>query len=273
VKAALRRVWFALLAGAAAGPAFAQSDAQSAAAAMPGPVCADRPGKGTSTCTVDQGHWQVEVDAADWTHDRSGGVTTEFGVFAQTSLKYGLTDRLDVELTITPWETSRVGSASISGFGDLLVRAKWGLTGQSGPFTAALDPYLKLPTARDGLGNGAYEGGLVAPTALALPEQFSLAFTPELDLLENASGHGRHVNYAATLGLGRPLTPTVTGGIELWGGVNDDPSGQVRQASFDLTLAWIPAGLQSLQLDGGLNLGLNRSTPQTQLYVGISRRF
>jgi hypothetical protein len=29
----------------------------------------------------------------------------------------------------------------------------------------------------------------------------------------------------------------------------------------------------NLQLDGGANFGLNRATPQAQLYVGVSRRF
>jgi hypothetical protein len=257
------------MSGLTSGPALAQT-----ATAPPSPICTDRPGKGTATCTVDPGHWQVEVDAADLTHDRSGGVTSELGVLAAANIKYGLTDRLDLELTVTPWQTSRVGGAdAVSGFGDLLARAKLSLTGQSGPFTAALDPYLKLPTARPGLGDGAYEGGLAVPLAVALPGQTSLAFSPEIDLLQDANGHGRHANLAAALGLGRPLTPTLTGGVELWGAIDDDPAGQVRQASFDLSLAWIPARLRTLQLDGGLNLGLTRSTPNAQAYVGVSRRF
>ena len=35
-------------------------------------LCTDRPTKSTGPCTVDAGHWQVEVDAYDVTWDRSG---------------------------------------------------------------------------------------------------------------------------------------------------------------------------------------------------------
>ena len=43
--------------------------ASSAAAADP--ICADRPGKGTGTCIVPAGRWQVETGLVDWTADRS----------------------------------------------------------------------------------------------------------------------------------------------------------------------------------------------------------
>ena len=29
------------------------------------PICADRPGKATSTCAVPAGHWQIETGLAD----------------------------------------------------------------------------------------------------------------------------------------------------------------------------------------------------------------
>ena len=41
----------------------------------------------------------------------------------------------------------------------------------------------------------------------------------------------------------------------------------------DLGAAWIPSSQPNLQLDGGVNLGLNSRTPGVQAYVGISRRF
>ena len=46
------------------------------------PICPDRPGKGTATCTVPKGHWQVETGLIDWTRDRAGG-------FAATSRSSG----------------------------------------------------------------------------------------------------------------------------------------------------------------------------------------
>ena len=62
----------------------------------PKPICADRPNKAVSPCTADAGHWQVEVDVADFTHDRSGGMTSEIGVWGSPNIKYGVTDKLDL---------------------------------------------------------------------------------------------------------------------------------------------------------------------------------
>ena len=36
----------------------------------------------------------------------------------------------------------------------------------------ALSPYIKLPTALAGIGNGAVEGGLIAPININLPASF-----------------------------------------------------------------------------------------------------
>jgi hypothetical protein len=236
------------------------------------PICADRPTKGTSPCVVDPGHWQVEVDAADYTHDRSGGTATETGVLASTNVKYGVTERLDLELNLTPYQYQQAtGQGRAQGFGDLVAHAKIAVI--KGDTALSLLPFVKIPTAGAGLGNGAVEGGLVVPIGLALPAGTTLTLDPEIDALKDANGSGHHAAYALAAGLSRPLTPTFTGAVELWGSDNAEPSGHVRQASFDLGLSWIPMQDQNLQLDGGVNLGLNRATPGEQVYVGISRRF
>ncbi len=236
------------------------------------PICADRPGKGAAPCTVDRGHWQVEVDAADFTHDRSSGSTAETGILASTNFKYGVNDRLDLELNVTPFQTQHTqGGGSVSGIGDTVARAKIALL--QGDTAVSLLPYVKLPTAQHDLGNGAVETGLVVPIAISLPGQVSLGLSPEVDAIKDDNGSGRHVAYSLAAGLSRPLSPTFTGSVELWGARNDEPSGHVSQSSFDIGLTWIPAQMQTLQLDSGLDLGLNHSTPQMQFYVGVSRRF
>jgi hypothetical protein len=235
-------------------------------------ICADRPTKGTSPCTVDPGHWQIESDAADYTHDRSGGVTTDVGVIASTNVKSGVTDRLDLELNLTPLQTQSVGGqGSASGIGDTVVRAKIALA--QGVNAVSLLPFVKLPSASHPLGNGAVEGGLVVPIALTLPAGLTLTLNPEVDALKDSAGQGRHAAYVMAAGLSRALSATFTGSVELWGSQNQEPAGRVSQASFDLGLAWIPAKDQTLQLDGGLNLGLNSATPDAQVYVGVSHRF
>ena len=236
------------------------------------PVCADRPGKGAAPCTVDKGHWQVEVDVADFTRDRSAGATVETSLLASTNVKYGISDRLDLELNITPLQSQRAeGGGRASGLGDTIARAKFALI--QGDTAVSLLPYVKLPTARRDLGNGAVEEGLSVPVSVNLPGQLTLALTPEIDALKDAFGSGRHAAYQFAGGLSRPLTATFTGSVELWDAEILEPSGHASQASLDLGLAWMPVSQQTLQVDGGLNLGLNHATPQIQVYVGLSRRF
>src|SRR5471032_1283296 len=64
------------------------------------PLCPDRPGKGTSPCTLDSGHFQLEVDAYDGSFAHSGGVTTDFTVLLNPTLKYGLSDTIDIEASL-----------------------------------------------------------------------------------------------------------------------------------------------------------------------------
>ena len=50
-----------------------------------------------------------------------------------------------------------------------------------------------------------------------------------------------------------------------------DPAGTVSQYTFDLDAAWLADN--DTQLDGGVNIGLNRATPNLEFYLGVSRRF
>ena len=72
------------------------------------PLCPDRPSKGTSACTVDAGHVQLEADVANLTHDSAGGIATDTWVVANPTLKFGLTDSFDLEANLAPYAHVRV---------------------------------------------------------------------------------------------------------------------------------------------------------------------
>jgi hypothetical protein len=261
-------------------PAPDASPAPAGASSQLRPPCTDRPTKSTSPCTVDPGHLQIESDIFNVTFDHSGGADTTTSLYTNPTIKWGVSDNVDVELNIAPFETvvSRDRATDIttraSGVGDLFGRVKIELVGADGGNVGfALEPYVKIPTAPVGVGNGAVEYGVIAPISLSLPANWSLVIDPEVDDLKNALGEGRHANYSGLLSFSYPATKTVTVSAEIWGDVNDDPSGVVRQASADLGLAWIPASSPNLQWDGGVNLGLNSQTPAAQAYIGVSRRF
>jgi hypothetical protein len=243
-------------------------------------LCTDRPTKSTSPCTVDAGRWQLESDVYNVTLQTTDGVTTTTQLFTNPTLKLGLTNNLDFEVNIAPYEqvsTHDKGSgvtATSGGVGDLFLKAKLNLLGDDGGSVAfALEPYVKVPTAPLGVGDGAVEEGILAPIQVSLPANWQLVIDPEYDELANAIGHGQHSNISGLLSFGYPVTKTVTVSLEVWGDANFDPIGEVKQASFDLGAAWIPAKAPNFQLDGGVNLGLNRATPGAQAYLGVSRRF
>lgn len=237
-------------------------------------ICPDRPAKGSAPCTVDAGHWQLEVDLADVTRDNQPGLRTTTSLIASPQLKYGLTDSLDLEAAISPYvrQSSRPGGAA-SGVGDLYLKAKANLTGNGDGWNVALIPYLKAPTAKHDIGNGAWEGGVLIPFAGPLPGGWSLDVTPEVDALENQSGAGRHTAVSGSVGLTHALGGGVSATGELWAAKDYDPSGHSRQASGDLALAWVPKNRPNLQWDLGVNLGLNHQTPDVQAYLGVARRF
>jgi len=243
-------------------------------------LCTDRPTKSTSPCTVDAGHWQVESDVYNVTTQTEAGVTTVTQLFTNPTLKLGVTNTIDVEANIVPVEEVSVHDVATgatqraTGAGDLFLRAKFNLIGDDGGAVGlAIEPYVKVPTAGRVLGNGAVEEGVLIPIQLSLPANWQLVIDPEFDALANAVGAGRHLNASSLLSLSYPATKEVTLSVEVWGDANFDPSGTVEQGSFDLGAAWIPASSPSFQLDGGVNLGLNRATPGLQAYVGVSRRF
>ena len=73
------------------------------------------------------------------------------------------------------------------------------------------------------------------------------------------------------LGIGRAFGDHVTLGAEAWASSDLDPAGSTQSYSIDFDVAWQPDN--DTQLDGGINLGLNRAPPGAQVYAGISRRF
>ena len=249
--------------------------ASTAAAAADAPICPDRPGKGTGTCTVPAGHWQVEAGLVDRAHDSSGGAHSDFTTFGSSLIKYGLSDRADIELGITPLETFRIHGGGTyekhSSFGDTLVRAKYRLTSDNAPFAVALDPLVKLPTANRQLGNRKIEAGLTVPMSAPLAGPVSLAVTPELDWRSDLDGNGHHAAMSGVVGLGLAASTRLSLSTELWAARDWDPLGTIKQYSADGSIAYLVS--DSVEVDGGANFGLNRMTPEVEVYAGVSTRF
>jgi Putative MetA-pathway of phenol degradation len=257
--------------------AIAVALAAAAASSAPStpPICADRPGKANAVCTVPAGVWQFEFGLADWARSDDDSTRTDVLLLGSSFLKLGLTDSSDLELGFTPIAkvaTKAAGShQTASGFGDVILRYKRQLTKANAPVQFALIPFVKLPTAGHDIGNGKVEGGLAGPVSVTFSPTLSLALSPEIDLVADDDGHGRHASVVNLVGLSATIAPGLSVTGELWSDSNFDPAGTVKQASADAAVAYDVTN--DVQLDAGANLGLTKDTPNVELYAGVSFRF
>jgi hypothetical protein len=258
------------------GESIAVATSSSPAVALSS-ICTDRPTKSNFACTVDDGHFQYESDLVNGSLLRQGGLTTDTYLVVNPTFKYGLTSNIDIETNFSPAEivhTQESGGAerTIAGVSDLYFRLKYEfLKIGSGILQATLLPYVKAPTARPSIGDGVVEGGVILPVNYKLTDTLTLTIDPEVDFYKDSAGGGRHVNTAQLVNLAISLPRNFTLYGELWGDWNFNTIGTVRQYSADtaITYGFTPY----LQLDAGVNIGLNRYTPRTQAYVGVSQKF
>jgi hypothetical protein len=241
-----------------------------------GPICADRPGKSSQACTVPAGHLQFESSFADWTVGKADGERDSTLAIGETGFKYGLTNRSHIDVDVRPWVrvTSRIGDVrdQASGFGDVLVSYKYRLTAADSALLIAVSPFVKAPTAKRSIGNGKWEGGLIVPIQYAIRKTpLVISLTPEVDWNADSDGRGYHAAMSNVANLGWQVTDKLNLSGEIWWQWEWDPAGTARQASADGAIAYLVNN--RLQFDAGANLGLDRNTPDLELYVGVARQF
>ncbi len=240
----------------------------------------DRPTKSASPYTVDAGHFQYEADAVNWTYDHynTSKITSSNVLVFDPTLKAGLTENTDLEVALAPlnFDQSQDRATGIkntaAGFGDVYARLKYNIFGNDGgDYALAIVPYIKAPTAAHNVGNNHWEGGGYVPFTMTLPQDWTMSITSEVDILENAALDGMHGNYQNLINVGHPLfSDSVTGYVEFWSDVNTDHDAPT-QYTLDFATSWMVKN--TLQLDAGINLGLNKAAPDMQPYIGISQRF
>ena len=235
----------------------------------------DRPDTTESPYTVDAGRFQVELSLVDYTRDETDGVRTRAVSAAPVLLKAGVTSWMDVALGVEPYTRVRVddgsGAVTEDGFGDLVVRVKMTAWGNDGGRTAlAVMPYVKLPTASEGLGNDSVEGGLIVPFALDLGNDNSLGLMAEFDFFRDAADEGYVVDFVHSATVSRPLFGDLGGYVEYAGFYNLNADADYR-AYFDAGLTY---GLTAdVQLDAGVRVGLTGAADDFGVFTGISWRF
>jgi hypothetical protein len=240
------------------------------------PLTTDRPDVTESPITVDAGRFQVEMDIVNYTRDSEGGVRSESFVAGSLNLKAGLLHNVDLQVIVDSYvrERTRVApgpATTADGFGDITTRLKINLWGNDGGATAlGVMPFLKVPTASDGLGNNSVEGGLIVPFAFELPAGWSAGVMAEFDFLKNSTGDGYHTEFLNTVSLGRDIVGDLAGYVEFVSVVTTETGADWRGfLSLGLTYGLCP----NSQLDLGVIVGLNRAAEDVNPFLGFSFRY
>ncbi len=241
----------------------------------------DRPDKTESAYTVDAGHVQMEMDWVNYSYDRNNSsrenIRNESFSFATANLKIGLCNEVDLQLVVPTYNTARTDNRSSgdmqkqSGFGDLISRLKINLWGNDGGTTAfAVMPFIKFPTSQDGLGNHAFEGGIILPLAVALPGDWQMGLMTEFDFRRDEFSDGHHAEFINSITFSHPIVGHLDGYVEFFSWVSAE-SGSDWIGTADLGLVY--ALTDNVQLDAGINFGVTEAADDFNPFAGITIRF
>ena len=240
-------------------------------------MATDRPDKTESAYTVDAGHFQVEMDLASYSYDRSKHETVKSLSVATSNLKVGVLNNVDLQIVVESYNVEKTidratgQSSRLSGFGDVTLRSKinfWGNDG--GPTAFSVMPFVKLPTASGGLGNGGTEGGVIFPFAMELPSEWELGAQVEVDQFRDSSGSGYHQEFSQTVTVSHDIVGKLGGYVELFNGVSNE-SHSAWVATFDLGFTY--GASRNVQLDAGVNIGLTDAADDINPFIGLSLRY
>ncbi len=231
------------------------------------PMSADRPDFTESPYTVDAGAVQIEMSFVDYS--RNGD--EDAWAYAQTNLKLGLLNNMDLQLVFTPYTSADNDTQTQSGIGDTQLRLKINLWGNDGGDTAfGIMPFIKLPTASDDLGNGRVEGGVIFPFATQISEGVGLGLMFETDFVDDADDEDYAAEFITTGVFGFDVTEKTRTYLEGIGISSTDSDVDFKGilgvgATYDLTKNTI--------LDAGINIGLTGDGDDVNLFTGITIRF
>lgn len=220
----------------------------------------DRPDTTESPITVLPGTIQVESTLFGYSYDER--ITT--WSLAESNLKTGLTEDIDLHFVLRPWIKEEHGK---EGFGDADVRLKWNLWGNDGGKTAAaLMPYVTVPT-HTAVSTGEWQGGLIFPVAFEISEQIGCGIQGQIDRRwdDEELEHDWDFLHSAVIGIS--LTESLGMFIEYVGVAGNHP--YEATANFGFTLA---SG-ENVQWDAAIGFGLNDAAEDLSLIQGISFRF
>ncbi|OQW72186.1 MAG: hypothetical protein BVN33_13710 [Proteobacteria bacterium ST_bin13] len=239
-------------------------------------LCAERPGQTTPPCTVEPGGVVLETGLVSWSLQQSSKDRSDTFTIGQSTLRIGIADHGEIAIGLTPFATERVRDklAALanrqSGVGDITFSVKRSFGKADAPIVA-IKVYVTAPVGAAPSGAGDWTGGAALPVSIPLSDAIELSLTPEINSIVNGSGSGHHLSFGSAGGLEFKLSNTLGLNTDVRLLRDNDPVGATTKATLGTSLAYLPS--DKLQFDLGGNFGINKDTPDVELYVGIVKRF
>ena len=244
-------------------------------------LATDRPDKTENPYTVDAGHFQIELDIANYTYDRTNPEGADRTVrtlaIAPFNLKVGLTNNSDLQFIAETFTVQKTHDRDLnqhekmSGFGDVALRWKLNFWGNDGGKTGfGMISFAKFPTNQNGLGNDAVEGGVILPLEIKLAEDWDLGMMTELDCRQNSGNSRYHAESINTITVAHRIVGTLEGYVEFFSNVSGERGADwIGTFDFGATYKLTP----NIQLDAGVNIGLTRAADDVNPFVGLTVRY
>lgn len=223
------------------------------------------------TLTQGAGGWQLEINSDRSIVKYDAQVTLTH--LAATTLTYGVSDPLDVALTL-PYQNARVGErepfSRAEGIGDVVVGCKWQAWSR-GIFSLALKPELSLPTgnAALGLGNGR---GSVSLGVLGMASLKNTSFLLNTSVIYNANTLAARTRLWSTSAAAiTAVTPSVRVVLDLGAFQDPDPGVHVAPSFVIAGLIWSPNA--DVDVDIGYRRGINKADLDHTWGAGLTLRW
>ena len=134
--------------------------------------------------TLPKGWWQFETGLLRYSRRLETYHASESFIWDEVNAKYGLTDSIDLQLIWQAWVENRYrgdpGNGEPGyyreGVNDLVARVKFNLFGNDGgSWAMSVVPFVKIPTAKNKIGNDMWEGGVSINSGIDLGGGFTLS--------------------------------------------------------------------------------------------------
>jgi len=224
----------------------------------------DRPDISNSTHTVPVHMLQVELGLE---YARFHDDTSERRLAAQTTLRMGLTDRLEVRLDGEPLVRVQEDSDDV-GLGDLALGVKARVfepvEGQCWP-ALGIQPFIKIPTARTPIGSGRLDAGALLLADQDLPWEMQLTVNAGLVVL--GQSHGALLQGLAAASLSREFSDRLSPYLELFFASREERDGH---DTVGLDVDAFYRVTRRIAVDAATEMTLNRRRPDYALRTGVS---